>query len=101
MADANDTTQAGQADAGLDGGSDARRARLATGEELAALLHSDASEVLLALLENPALQEPEICVLLRRKNLPAAVVEEICKRRDWLKLCAKKSVSVSSTHPGW
>jgi hypothetical protein len=85
MADAKDTTHAGQVDAGLDGGGDARRANLAIGEELAALLHSDASDVLLALLENPALQEPEVCVLLRRNSLPAAVVEEICKRREWLK----------------
>jgi hypothetical protein len=85
MADANDITHTGQADAGTDGGGDARRARLATGEELAALLHSDASEVLLALLENSALQEPEICVLLRRNSLPATVVKEICKRREWVK----------------
>jgi len=59
-------------------------------EELAALLHSDDEEVLLALLETPALTETDVTLLLARKNLPAAIIEEICKRRDWLKTYALK-----------
>ena len=98
MADANDTTHTdGQAAALRDGGT-AERARRATGEELAGLLHSDANEVLLGLLDNPALQEPEMCVLLRRNSLPSAVVEEICKRREWLRSYPVKKLLAFHAH---
>jgi hypothetical protein len=42
------------------------RARTATGEELASLLHHHAPDVLLALLDNPALVEAQLCMLLDR-----------------------------------
>src|ERR1700682_3014578 len=76
----------------------AQRARAAIGEELAALLHSDAEEVLLALLKNPALAETDVAVLLARKNLPAVVIEEICKRREWLKTYALKKALACHPH---
>jgi hypothetical protein len=61
------------------------RARTATGEELASLLHHHAADVLLALLENPALDEPQLCLLLNRKDLPAEVLEEVARRKPLLK----------------
>jgi hypothetical protein len=64
---------------------DRERARAATGEELAALLHHHAGDVLLALLDNPALDETQLCLLLDRKDLPAAVLEEIGRRKPQLK----------------
>jgi hypothetical protein len=64
---------------------DRERARAATGEELAALLHHHADDVLLALLDNPALDEAQLCLLLNRKDLPAAVLEEIGRRKPLLK----------------
>jgi len=73
-------------------------ALLATGEELAALLHSDDDEVLLALLKNPALAEADVGVLLARKNLPTAVIEEICNRREWLKTDALKKALACHPH---
>jgi hypothetical protein len=76
----------------------AQRARAAIGEELAALLHSDAEEVLFALLKNPALAETDVAVLLARKNLPAVVIEEICKRREWLKTYTLKKVLACHPH---
>jgi len=86
MADANDLTQTNDArDA-----PGTHRALTATGEELAALLHSDDGEVLLALLKNPTIAETDVAVLLARKSLPAAVIEEICNRREWLKTYALK-----------
>ena len=85
--DSNDTREA----------PDTQRALAATDEELAALLHSDVDETLLALLKNPALAETDIAVLLARKNLPATVIEEICKRREWLKTYALKKAL--SCHP--
>ena len=61
------------------------RALSAGGEELAALLHHPAAEVLLALLDNPALDEAQLCLLLDRKDLPGEVLEEIGRRKALLK----------------
>jgi hypothetical protein len=61
------------------------RARTATGEELASLLHHHAPDVLLALLDNPALVEAQLCLLLDRKDLPAEVLEEVARRKPLLK----------------
>jgi hypothetical protein len=94
MADAKDlTTNNDSRDA-----PGAQRALAASGEELAALLHSDDYEVLLALLKNPALAEQDVGVLLARKNLPTAVIEEICKRREWLKTYASKKALACHPH---
>jgi uncharacterized protein (DUF1778 family) len=64
---------------------DRERAFSATGEELAALLHHPATDVLLALLDNPALDEAKLCLLLERKNLPGEVLEEVVRRKPLLK----------------
>ncbi len=57
------------------------RARIATGEELAALLHHPSADVLLALLDNPALDETQLCMLLERKDLPGEILEEVARRK--------------------
>ena len=64
---------------------DRERAAVATGDELAALLHHPAAEVLFALLDNPALDEPHLCRLLERKDLPAEILEEVGRRKPLLK----------------
>ena len=61
------------------------RARTATGEELASLLHHHETDVLLALLDNPALGETQLCLLLDRKDLPTEVLEEVARRKPLLK----------------
>jgi len=94
MADTNDlTTKNDTRDT-----PDTQRALAANGEELAALLHNDDDEILLALLKNPTLAETDVGVLLARKNLPAAVIEEICKRREWLKTYAVKKALACHPH---
>lgn len=94
MADAKEITQASAAaDA-----ADVQRAHAARDEELAALLHHEARVVLMALLDNPALAEGDVCVLLGRKSLPAEVVEEISKRREWLKTYAVKKALACHPH---
>jgi hypothetical protein len=75
-----------------------QRASVATAEELAALLHHESREVLLAILNNPAVGEADVRVLLGRKNLPAEVVEEISKRREWLKVYAVKKALAAHPH---
>ncbi len=64
---------------------DRERALFATGDELAVLLHHPSAEVLLALLNNPALDETQVCLLLERKNLPEEILEEVARRRPLLK----------------
>jgi hypothetical protein len=41
--------------------------------------------VLLALLDNPALDETHVCLLLERKNLPVEILEEVARRKLLLK----------------
>ncbi len=61
------------------------RALAASGDELTALLHHADAEVLLALLDNPSLEEVQLCILLERKNLPGEILEEVARRKPLLK----------------
>jgi hypothetical protein len=75
-----------QADVEMAGADQQReRALVASGDELTALLHHPDAGVLLALLDNPALEEAQVCVLLERKNVPAEILEEVARRRPLLK----------------
>src|SRR5438132_10924402 len=58
---------------------------MATGEELAGLVHHPSADVLLALLDNPALDETQVCLLLERKDLPGEILEEIARRKALIK----------------
>ena len=60
-------------------------ARTENGEELASLLHHHSRDVLLALLDNPALDETQLCLLLDRKDLPTEILEEVARRKPLLK----------------
>jgi len=61
------------------------RALAASGDELTALLHHADADVLLALLDNPSLEEVQLCILLERKNLPGEILEEVSRRKPLLK----------------
>src|SRR5579859_4335523 len=61
------------------------RAAIATSDELSTLLHHPSADVLLALLDNPALDESHLCLLLERKDLPSEILEEVGKRKPLLK----------------
>lgn len=61
------------------------RARVVTGDELAGLVHHPATDVLLALLDNPALDESQLCLLLERKDLPGEILDEVGRRKPLLK----------------
>ncbi len=61
------------------------RADVPSGDELTALLHHADAEVLLALLDNPLLEEAQLCILLERKNLPVEILEEVARRKPLLK----------------
>jgi ribosomal protein L12E/L44/L45/RPP1/RPP2 len=79
---------------------EAARARVAEGDELSALLYHPAPAVLLALLDNPALDEPRLTLLLSRKDLPTEILEEIGRRKSFLKSYAvKKSLLLHPRTP--
>ena len=61
------------------------RALVAMGGELATLLYHPATDVLLALLDNPALDETQLSLLLQRKDLPGEILEEVARRKPLLK----------------
>ena len=64
---------------------DREHALTATSEEITLLLQHPASAVLLALLDNPVLDQTQLCLLLERKDLPGEVLEEISRRKPLLK----------------
>jgi hypothetical protein len=66
------------------------RARVATGEDLNSFIYHPAPAVLTALLDNPALDETKLTLLLARKDLPSEVLEEIGARKAFLKSYAVK-----------
>jgi hypothetical protein len=48
-------------------------------------LHHPSADVLMALLDNPALDETKLCLLLERKDLPGEILEEVGRRKHRLK----------------
>jgi hypothetical protein len=73
------------------------RARMATGEDLNALIYHPVPAVLMALLDNLAFDETKLTLLLSRKDLPIEVLEEIGRRKTFLKSYAVKKSLV--LHP--
>jgi len=61
----------------------AERARAASGEDLMVLVHEAGEETLLALLENPNLEEMHVTLLLERLDLPANVLAAIGGEGKW------------------
>ncbi|HKV06421.1 MAG TPA: hypothetical protein VJO53_15095 [Candidatus Acidoferrales bacterium] len=59
------------------------RARSASGEELKSLVHETGEDVLLALLENPRLEEPHVILMLERLDLGANVLGAIAGTGKW------------------
>ena len=64
-------------------GESAARARSASQEELKALIHEPGEETLLALLENPNLEEPHVTQLLERLDLSANVLGAVAATGKW------------------
>jgi hypothetical protein len=60
-------------------------AKTANGDELNALIYHPAPAVLLALLDNPALDETKLTLLLARKDLSTEILEEIARRKTFIK----------------
>ena len=59
------------------------QARTAAGDALKSFLHDSDEATLVALLENPALDESHLTTLLLRLDLPASVLAGIAARPEW------------------
>ena len=59
------------------------QARTAAGDSLKAFLHDSDEATLFALLDNPALDEGHLTILLSRLDLPASVLAGIAARPEW------------------
>ena len=70
----------------------------ATGEELVRLIHEVPTDMLSPILDNPALDEKYLALLLHRKGLPSEFLTEILKRRQLKKLSGKETPRVSSSY---
>lgn len=66
------------------------RARNDASEALTELIYHPAPAVLLALLENPSIDEQKLCLLLARKDLPAEILEQVATRKHLVKSYAVK-----------
>jgi hypothetical protein len=66
-----------------DDSAEARAARAVPPEAFLELVTSANESVLRGLIENPALDETHVCLLLERKDLSGLLLEEISKRKEW------------------
>jgi hypothetical protein len=57
--------------------------RAATAESIPSLLSSGDETILPALIENPLLDEANLCLLLERKELSGVLLEEIARQKQW------------------
>jgi len=68
-----------------DSAAEATKARQAPAEQLVNLVHHTNEVVLMALLENPALDESHVQIMLERLDLTGTVITSIAQQQKWLK----------------
>lgn len=61
-------------------------------------LHHHSRDVLLGILDDPRTGEEELLTLLSRKELPGVILEEVAKRRDWLKIYSVRKAMACHPH---
>lgn len=75
----------------------AEDARSISGDALKSLVHDPREEILLALLENPSLEEPHVTALLGRLDLSASVLGAVAAEAKWT---SRESVRLAlARHP--
>jgi hypothetical protein len=63
---------------------DAAYARSASGEELKSLVHDSREQILVAIFENPNLEEPHVITLLRRLDLSTKILSTAAGEAKWI-----------------
>jgi hypothetical protein len=76
----------------------AQAARIAGLEEIPKLLLASSEDVLRPLIDNPLFDETHVCLLLERKDLSSAFVEEIAKRKNWREVYRVRRALASHPH---
>lgn len=66
-----------------EGDDEIARARAAPREEVKSLVSEATGDLLLALLDNPNLEEPEVVLLLERLDLPVTVLSAVAGAKRW------------------
>ncbi|HXO05966.1 MAG TPA: hypothetical protein VN884_10105 [Candidatus Sulfotelmatobacter sp.] len=61
-----------------------QRARSASGDDLELLIQEAAADTLIALLENPNMQEPQVSRLLERLDLSTEILSAVAKDGKWI-----------------
>ena len=56
----------------------------ASRDAIPAYLHDERMDVIAALLGNPALEEEHVALLLERRELPAAILDAIARKKVWM-----------------
>lgn len=56
-----------------------------SGDEFSVLLHDGREDVLVNLLDNPRFEQKHVCLVLLRKELSTAFVEQVARRERWLR----------------
>ena len=64
---------------------DREEARSASKEQISLLLHDHREAILLGLLDNPAFDEKHLCLVLLRKDLSTAFLEQVVSHDSWLR----------------
>lgn len=75
-----------------------RALQTAAGDELVRLIHEVAPDSLLPILENPALDETALSLLLQRKDLRSEFLAQILQRRRFMKHYAVKKLLAFHPH---
>jgi hypothetical protein len=70
----------------------------ATGDDLVRLIHEQPSDTLLPILQNPALNESLLALLLQRKDLHSEFLAEVLQRRHFLKTYPVKKLLAFHPH---
>ncbi len=56
----------------------------ASRDAIPAYLHDERMDVIAALLDNPALEEEHVALLLERRELPATILDAIARKKVWM-----------------
>jgi len=73
-------------------------ARTAAPQDIPRLLLSSGEDTLRSLIENLRFDETHVCLLLERKDLSGAFIEEVAKRKDWRRIYRVRRALAAHPH---
>ena len=76
----------------------AAAAGAASRDAIPAYLHDERMDVIAALLDNPALEEEHVSLLLERRELPAVILDAIARKKVWMANAAVRRKLAAHPH---